>query len=761
MAKMGGKLKPDQLLQLGLAHIEKAVLAGVGLFMAFVLIYEPMGDSGKWSAFKTHPNEFQAKIDAARSSHQNARWTSSEEKKKFEELADVRVAVGSRKSQIDVSRFEYATPFHFSPYEKKQKDSVPILLPIQDVLADAGQAIMRPTPTDDDEEEDDPKVAGNEKVAGKIVGQDGRPQIDRPRSSVAPRKNRQKGGGFNAGGGGGGGGFQAGGPMGGGGFQAGGPMGGGGGPMGGGGFQAGGPMGGGGGPMGGGGFQAGNSMGGGGFGGGGGSVYNAKERVGTALGYNFVSIRGLVRLRDQAEQFRKALNLDTLSEAMDRLDIIDFELERQTAVMGNDPWSGAWQKVNLRAARDIVLSVEWEADVVSSDLTDQVVSMPLPRREAGEWDWFGTHPRLGLLAAEARERQVLENEEALKESQKQKSNVKQRRRKGGFAAFQHDMRGIRGKVMQGESGSKISQSANKQMGQEGFQSFTNQFAAGGGGGQAGAGQYQASISGQVLLFRYLDFDVIPGNAYRYRVRLVLRNPNYEKPPTMLHETAVASADQETLATPWSAPSGVWNFRRQMVVPGSAQVRRSVRYFLSRVQSARRSSPGMADFNVYQWYPIAGTDVNGKIKAQFGQFISSELDTLVLRPAEESFGEESVKLQTGDVLLDIQTPSVLDETDHPDLPIGQLKNRRDIQVATAGALVVNRYGQLVSHGRSPLEVSQELTEGQQFAYDRRPWQDLLNKKKSGGGNTEGGFQFNAGAEGGEEDGDGGGGKNKKE
>ena len=235
----------------------------------------------------------------------------------------------------------------------------------------------------------------------------------------------------------------------------------------------------------------------GGFQGGGGSVYNANQRVGTALGYNFVSIRGLVRLRDQAEQFRKALNLDTLSEAMDRLDIIDFELERQTAVMGNNPWSGAWQKVNLRAARDIVLSVEWEADVVSSDLTDQVVSMPLPRREAGEWDWFGTHPRLGLLAAEARERQVLENEEALKESQKQKSTVKQRRRRGGFAAFQHDMRGIRGKVMQGESGSKISQSANKQMGQEGFKSFTNQFAAGGGGGQAGAGQFQASISGQV------------------------------------------------------------------------------------------------------------------------------------------------------------------------------------------------------------------------------------------------------------------------
>ncbi len=725
---MAGKIKPDQLLQMGLAHIEKFALSGVGLVVVYLLIYQPlMTESAKWSAFKTHPNEFQAKIDAAKQAHALAPWTKAKEKSAYEGLADVRGVVGARTTQIDVKRFEYVTPFHFPPYEKKDRDRMPVLLPVLDLLADASQAILSPVPTEDGEEDDSEK-GGDEKVAGRIVGQQGAPQVGRPRSSVAPRKKRSP-----ATGGGAGNGFGA---------NSGTPMGGGGN----GGFIGGAPPTpgsaqiGGGNPMG---ESGGTPMGDSGFGGGnGGSVYNANQRVGTPQGYNFVSIRGLVMLKNQAEQFQRALNLDTLSEALERLEIVDFELERQSAVAGDNPWSGEWRKVNLQAARDIVLSVEWDADVVSADLTDQVVSMPLPLREAGEWDWFGTHPRLRLLSAEARERQVLENAQALKEAQKDQPAIKQRRQKGGFAAFQHDIRGIRGKVMQGAKGNSISQNATKAMGEQGFQGFTGQFSGNNNAARQGADQFQAGLSGQVLLFRYLDFDVVPGNAYRYRVRLVLRNPNFEKPPSMLHESAVASADQETLRTAWSVPSGVWNVPRGSVVPGAAVVRRSVRYFLTRVLPERRSTPGMADFNVYQWFPSAGTDVNGNIKAQFGQFISSELNTLVLRPAEEKFEKESVNLQTGDVLLDIHTPMALDESEHPDLPISELKKRRETTGATSGALVVNRYGQLVSHGRSPLEVNREIGEGQQLAYDRQPWQDLLNKKKPGDSNSNSGFQFSS-------------------
>ena len=79
---MAGKFKPDKILQLGLAHIEKVVLAGVGLFVVYLLIYQPfLGDSSKWSVFTTHPNDFQAKITEAENAHQSANWVNSKEKK--------------------------------------------------------------------------------------------------------------------------------------------------------------------------------------------------------------------------------------------------------------------------------------------------------------------------------------------------------------------------------------------------------------------------------------------------------------------------------------------------------------------------------------------------------------------------------------------------------------------------------------------------------------------------------------------------------
>ena len=45
-----------------------------------------------------------------------------------------------------------------------------------------------------------------------------------------------------------------------------------------------------------------------------------------------------------------------------------------------------------------------------------------------------------------------------------------------------------------------------------------------------------------LLFRYFDFTVTPGNSYRYRVRLVLRNPNYKRPVEELVDASVAEGE---------------------------------------------------------------------------------------------------------------------------------------------------------------------------------------------------------------------------
>ena len=206
MKKMGGKFSLGQVGQFMLAHVEKALLFGVGVFVLFLLIYQPMmGGSEKWKSFRTTAQQFQEAVTKVEVAHQSSRW-SEDQKQEFEQVADIRVAVGAQKSQLDVARFEYPTPFHFSPYEKKQKDRTPGLLPGLGVLADASQVILRPTPNEVDDPEGDGEPTDG-KVAGRVVGKDGDLAPPPGRSSVAPRKKRgsvgANGGGEGRGGGGG------------------------------------------------------------------------------------------------------------------------------------------------------------------------------------------------------------------------------------------------------------------------------------------------------------------------------------------------------------------------------------------------------------------------------------------------------------------------------------------------------------------------------------------------------------------------------
>jgi len=59
---------------------------------------------------------------------------------------------------------------------------------------------------------------------------------------------------------------------------------------------------------------------------------------------------------------------------------------------------------------------------------------------------------------------------------------------------------------------------------------------------------------EYLLFRYFDFDVAPGKQYRYRVRLLLANPNYGLPPPYLEDENAAKV--RYLETEWSEPTAV-------------------------------------------------------------------------------------------------------------------------------------------------------------------------------------------------------------
>jgi len=65
---------------------------------------------------------------------------------------------------------------------------------------------------------------------------------------------------------------------------------------------------------------------------------------------------------------------------------------------------------------------------------------------------------------------------------------------------------------------------------------------------------QAFNEPEYLLFRYFDYAVAPGKQYRYRVRLMLANPNCAVAPQFLEDES--SAKVRYLETEWSEPTAV-------------------------------------------------------------------------------------------------------------------------------------------------------------------------------------------------------------
>src|SRR5699024_4411232 len=136
---------------------------------------------------------------------------------------------------------------------------------------------------------------------------------------------------------------------------------------------------------------------------------------------------------------------------------------------------------------------------------------------------------------------------------------------------------------------------------------------------------QVSASGNLVLFRYIDFDLQAGKSYRYRVSLVMRNPNYDQPvDRVVHPSVV---EGETRQTPMSAPSTV------------ATVSPDYAYSVKNVRAPRGVSSEQAELQIFQWYDEAGTMIKGTLSMEPGDYIGGKTKTHVLRPADFKYEEE--------------------------------------------------------------------------------------------------------------------------
>jgi len=98
------------------------------------------------------------------------------------------------------------------------------------------------------------------------------------------------------------------------------------------------------------------------------------------------------------------------------------------------------------------------------------------------------------------------------------------------------------------------------------QAQTSETAEGQVAGPAVAGSTTALRQAQQIkyqLFRFFDFDVEPGKRYRYRVKLILLNPNYKLSPRYVER--IELTESPYLETDWSDPTD------PVIVPRDAQI----------------------------------------------------------------------------------------------------------------------------------------------------------------------------------------------
>lgn len=402
-------------------------------------------------------------------------------------------------------------------------------------------------------------------------------------------------------------------------------------------------------------------------------------------GYHFVSVRAVFPLREQITHYAQAIN-KSFHYAAATFDIRDFELERQTAQPGDNPWSGPWEQVDLKLAEDVLNKAEgFDAEVVNPMITNAVITMPLPMRISGRWDKQATHPRIEKFALSDSEI-ALEGEmqrkllmEAVNQKKQMDAAVIKR---GGFAKqtvdprqLSQDVLGIgmyqsggMGDPMMGMGmgmpmpgmgpGAGMGSGRNRTPGAQvdPLQKLVEDMARGATNKKEEEErirkwiQSMVSAEGELLLFRYLDFNVEPGKTYRYRVRFILANPNYGK--------RIADAgglnhvvEGETRETPWS----------NITTP--VLVEKDVKYFLAEVREQFPRILPLVTFDVFEWAQKHGTVVNAALEVRFGQQLKQNKETIVIDPAKNLNEKQQFPFKSSDFLVDALEEIRVDEAFH--------------------------------------------------------------------------------------------------
>ncbi|WP_145216430.1 hypothetical protein [Gimesia alba] len=643
-------LKGMNYKEFAVNHGEKIVLGFVALFVVFAIF------TSKWTTEKRTPLELSQKVETAESQVKNSQWP-EEQRKEFLKDDDLREKVSQLIDKgIEVTNYQFSHPLSWRLYAKKERAKEVDWMPIEDLVATYGRFIMMTRPLD---------AAMEEGAEGSDSKETEEAKPDEPEYNPFKKRTNVAGAGMGGPGGSAMAGLTfgnmpnaeadmmaAGGP---GGYDPGGYA-----PPGELGAVPDGSM-----------MEMGMS---------GGMAGPARE----GRGLRFIAVRGVFDLATQQDKLERSLG-DAYSmqnmQAGRILEFLDFQLQRQKIVPGANPAAGKWEDVDIETSIEVLKeSADFDPEVVNTGITDRVFTMPLPSRIAGFWYKVATHPRVEnfTLSQEEIEQELEFNRLVL--DQYKKSHAGERvfkEKQKGFSNLQLGMREIRSQFM--------SDGQPEQMDSvfQGMASSMQQIRPGEELDEKKLIQKlkaNVTAAGRLLLFRYFDFDLNPGETYKYRVRLVVRNPNFQRP---IEEVVLpAVAEGETRMTPWSNETA------------AVTAEQDVYYYLQNVRPPRGANGITAQFEVFQWYPKTGTTIHSFLKTAVGDEIGGEQSAELYDVAKEEYDEKAtVQFDTQNYLVDaIPSPSIRLE-DHPDLNLPR-QTRGHLPI-DAEAIIVDNLGNLKS------------------------------------------------------------------
>ena len=393
----------------------------------------------------------------------------------------------------------------------------------------------------------------------------------------------------------------------------------------------------------------------------GGDMMTVKKNIRVAAG---VATTMIVDLQKQRSVIRDSLHLSGgFQEAQQYIQFNDIVVERRQRQNGADPWGAEWEPVSSEDLGEILKeALGIDRDIVSPAVTRNTITMPLPRRAAGFWlPEEASHPRVEDFELSAEEKELIDkwNEIATKRIEEEQADQPVIVEQGGFSQYVQTATDMSQMSMSSGGMGSMSMGSNYEGGddddsyEDQFKNFESQM-----GGESLTDEQRelldatrATADNRLLLVRFMDFTVERGNAYQYRVRLEMLNPNYNHPIDELEDPALGV--EPTLVSGWSEPTP------------PVFVALGHHTYLTDI-SGRPGEHESVGMTVYTDTTETGLPVMGGIKVLMGLPVSGQERLEVVDLTTNQLESREITLATDELLSAAEAVGRLSTTDHPDL-----------------------------------------------------------------------------------------------